>query len=196
MISTVLTDDCMNLNVEDGATGAQHLDGFLRSIEGRAYRITMMTVRDADEALDIVQEAMIKLVRRYGKRPSSEWPPLFYRILQNRTRDWHRRQNVRRKVINFFGRDEATNEEVIANAPGPVSDDPLGQLERDAAMASLETALGELPDRQREAFVLRNLEGMDVKQTAVAMGCSDGSVKTHYSRAIQRLRERLGDHWP
>lgn len=196
MFSTVLTDDGMDLSVEDReAVTVRRLDAFLKDIEGRAYRITLLQVRNADDALDIVQDAMIRLVRRYRNRPAEEWAPLFYRILQNGTRDWHRRQAVRRKVFSLFKRDDSEEEDAAARLPGPISDDPLGRLERDAAMQALAAALEELPARQREAFVLRNLEGLDVQQTAAAMGCSDGSVKTHYSRAVHRLREQLGEHW-
>jgi RNA polymerase sigma-70 factor (ECF subfamily) len=155
----------------------------------------MLQVRNADDALDIVQDAMIRLVRRYRNRPAEQWPPLFYRILQNGMRDWHRRQAVRRKVFSLFTRHDPETEDIAERMPGPASDDPLGRAQRDAAMQALDAALRNLPARQREAFVLRNLEGLDVQQTAVAMGCSDGSVKTHYSRAVHRLREELGEHW-
>ena len=196
MISSVLTADQMEARVAERSLGAQQqLEAFLREVEGRAYRITVMQVGDADEALDIVQDSMIRLARRYSNRSSEEWPPLFYRILQNRTRDYFRRNAVKRRIIGFFSRDEDAHEEQLANAPGPASDDPLNELERGSAMDALQAALGELPTRQREAFMLRNFEGLDVKETAAAMGCSDGSVKTHYSRAIARLREILGDDW-
>jgi RNA polymerase sigma-70 factor (ECF subfamily) len=195
MLATVLTDDGMNFGAEDRETvTAGRLDAFLADVEGRAYRIVLLQVRNRDDALDIVQEAMIRLVRRYRNRPEAEWAPLFYRILQNGTRDWHRRHAVRRRVFSLFSRD-VTDEDVVESVPGPASDDPLGHLERDGAMQALAAALGELPARQREAFLLRNLEGLDVQQTAAAMGCSDGSVKTHYSRAVHRLRAQLGEHW-
>jgi len=195
-LAIVLTDDGMNLGADDReVVSAGRLDAFLADVEGRAYRIVLLQVRNPDDALDIVQEAMIRLVRRYRNRPEDEWAPLFYRILQNGTRDWHRRQAVRRRVFSLFSRDNTAEEDVVERVPGPASDDPLGRLERDGAMQALAAALGELPARQREAFLLRHLEGLDVQQTAAAMGCSDGSVKTHYSRAVHRLRARLGEHW-
>ena len=172
------------------------MEAFLRDVEARAYRITLAHVRDPDEALDIVQEAMIKLVRRYAKRSADEWTPLFYRILQNKTRDWHRRQSVRRRVLGFFSRSESDDADALVEVAAPPEADPAGQLERDDAMQALEGALRELPVRQREAFMLRNFEGLDVAETASAMGCTQGSVKTHYSRAVQRLKKHLGDHWP
>lgn len=197
MICRTLTADSMDAQAVHGSAEVQRqMDLFLREVEGRAFRMTVMQVGNAEDALDIVQDAMIRLARRYAKRSRDQWPPLFYRILQNRTRDHFRRQAVRRRIMGFFSRDEDEHDEQLENAPGPASDDPLDALERGSAMQALEGALGELPVRQREAFMLRNLEGMDVRQTAAAMGCSDGSVKTHYSRALARLREILGEHWP
>jgi RNA polymerase sigma-70 factor (ECF subfamily) len=171
------------------------IEAFLREVETRAFRIALLNVRDRDEALDIVQDAMIRLVRRYAQRPSAEWRPLFYRILQNRIRDVQRRRSVRSRVLTFFGGVESEDEQdPLLAAPGPQSDDPLAQVAAGDAMRALEQALLMLPARQREAFVLRNFEGLDVLQTAAAMNCTEGSVKTHYSRAVHRLRELLKEH--
>ena len=171
------------------------IEAFLREVETRAFRIAVMNVRDRDEALDIVQDCMIRLVRRYSGRPSEEWRPLFYRILQNRIRDVQRRRTVRSRVLSFFGGLESDEEyDPIVAAPGPEADNPLDQVLAQDAMRALEQALLELPPRQREAFALRNFEGLDVAQTAVAMNCTEGSVKTHYSRAVHRLRELLREH--
>jgi RNA polymerase sigma-70 factor, ECF subfamily len=171
------------------------LEAFLKDVESRAFRIAMMTVRDADEALDIVQDAMIKLATKYARKPCDEWRPLFYRILGNRVRDWHRRQAVRGRIVSFFGGQEGEDYDPVAAASGAPSENPSEQLASGEAMAALEVALGALPVRQREAFMLRNFEELDVAQTAAAMGCSEGSVKTHHSRAVTRLRALLGDHW-
>lgn len=196
-ISNSLTADRMDARVAHRSLGMQQqLDVFLREVEGRAYRMTVMQVGDAEDALDIVQDAMIRLARRYSNRASEEWPPLFFRILQNRTRDFFRRQAVRRRIFGIFSRDGDAHDEQLANAPGPDSENPLDELERGTAMEALQAAVGQLPARQREAFMLRSFEGLDVAATASAMGCSDGSVKTHYSRAVARLREILGEHWP
>ena len=174
----------------------QQLNRFLAEVERRALRIAEIAVRDRDEALDLVQDAMIKLARRYAARDSAEWPPLFYRILQNGIRDWHRRRAVRNRVMVWFHRDSPEEEyALVAAAPDPAGRTPDEELANDEAMQSLERAVGELPTRQREAFMLRTFEGLDVAGTAVAMGCSEGSVKTHYSRAIHSLREVLGEHY-
>ena len=175
----------------------QQLNRFLAEVERRALRIAEIGVRDRDEALDLVQDAMIKLARKYGDRDSAEWPPLFYRILQNGVRDWHRRQAVRNRVMVWFGRGSQDDEDydLVAAAPDPIGRTPDEELANEEAMTSLEQAVRALPARQREAFMLRTFEGLDVAGTAVAMGCSEGSVKTHYSRAIHSLRDTLGVHY-
>jgi RNA polymerase sigma-70 factor (ECF subfamily) len=196
MQSAVLTLLPTDAAAEDPAADpAIELEAFLREVEARAYRIATLELRDADEALDAVQEAMIRLVTRYAHRPSAEWRPLFYRILKNRIRDGQRRRAVRGRIISYFGPRDATDFDPIAEAPAPAADDPLEATARGDAMQALGEALRVLPDRQREAFMFRNFEGLDVAQTAAAMGCSEGSVKTHYSRAAKRLRALLGDHW-
>ncbi len=175
----------------------RQLNQFLADVERRALRIAEISVRDRDEALDLVQDAMIKLVRNYADRNSDEWTPLFYRILQNTVRDWHRRQKVRNRVMVWFGRSAPGEDEYdpVAQAPDPAGRTPDEQLQTSDAMQQMERAVRELPARQREAFMLRTFEGLDVAGTAIAMGCSEGSVKTHYFRAVHSVREKLGDHW-
>lgn len=170
------------------------LERFLAGIERRAFRIAKLALRDHAEAEDAVQDAMIRLVRNYAGHPAEQWRPLFYRILQNRITDSQRRQKVRRAVMAWWPGGEADSE-----APDPVESavDPDGGpdavLEGEELLARIEAVLARLSGRQREAFLLRNFEGMDVAQTAVAMGCSEGSVKTHYFRALQALQEVLGE---
>ena len=168
-------------------------------MERRAFRIAQVALRSHEDAEDAVQDAMFQLAKRYADRPPGEWPPLFYRILQSRIRDCQRRRAVRNRVLSFFGgqRGEGDDElpDPIATAVDPSALDPREQVAQADAMAALENALRALPMRQREAFVLRILEGLDVAQTAQAMGCSEGSVKTHLSRAMHSLRESLGEHW-
>ena len=175
----------------------RQLNQFLAEVERRALRIAEIAVRDRDEALDLVQDAMIKLARNYAERPVEEWAPLFYRILQNAVRDWHRRQKVKNRVMVWFGRGKPTDDEydIVANTPDPAGRAPDDVLQTHEAMQRLEVSIHELPGRQREAFMLRTFEGLDVAGTAVAMGCSEGSVKTHYSRALHALRDKLGEHW-
>lgn len=171
------------------------LERFLADIETRALRMVSLSVGDRDAALDIVQDAMIRLVRRYADRPAGEWRPLFYRILSNRITDHQRRQMVRRRIMAWVGAgpDEA---DPLAELPDTRGLSPDRRLQQDQALGALEAGLAQLPSRQREAFLLRTLEGLDVADTARAMGCSEGSVKTHYFRAVHRLRALLGEHWP
>jgi RNA polymerase sigma-70 factor (ECF subfamily) len=185
---------------ETGARALQkdkQLDRFLAEVERRALRIAEIAVRDRDEALDLVQDAMIKLVRSYSGRNAAEWAPLFYRILQNGVRDWHRRQAVRNRVMVWKQKlkPDDVDYDVIASAPDPIGRSPDAELQNAEAMQDMEIAVHELPRRQQEAFMLRTFECLDVAGTAVAMGCSEGSVKTHYSRAVHALRDKLGEHW-
>jgi RNA polymerase sigma-70 factor, ECF subfamily len=138
---------------------------------------------------------MLQLARAYADRPAEEWKPLFYRILENRIRDMQRRRTVRGRVIAwlpFRGDEDEDEPDPIAQAPSP-DPPPARRLEIDETMQALEKALAALPRRQQQVFLLRSLEGLDVAETAVAMGCSEGSVKTHYFRALQALREQLGE---
>src|SRR3984957_12323078 len=174
------------------------LNQFLASVELKAYKIAQAGLRHQDDALDAVQDAMLQLARAYADRPAEEWKPLFYRILENRIRDMQRRRTVRGRVMAWlpFRRDEDEEEsDPIAQAPSPDLS-PVGVVENDEERPALDGALRGLPARQRQAFLLRNLEGLDVAQTARAMGCSEGSVKTHYFRALQALRQKLGDFAP
>jgi len=176
---------------------SRELDRFLAGVEKRAFKIAQIAVRDTDDALDIVQDAMLQLARRYAARPSEEWKPLFYRILNNRIRDCQRRRVVRSRIMAWLPvrrDDEDEAPDPIESAAGSeIAPSELAQI--DETLQALERALGELPARQQQAFLLRTLEGFDVAATAAAMGCSQGSVKTHYFRAVQMLRERLGEFW-
>jgi RNA polymerase sigma-70 factor (ECF subfamily) len=171
------------------------LEQFLASVEKRAFKIAQIGLRNDDDALDAVQDAMMKLVQSYASRNSEEWRPLFYRILANQIRDMQRRRTVRGRIMAWLpARDAEDDEEFdpIAQAPSPEAT-PAKRLELDEAIGVLETAVAELPPRQQQAFLLRNFEGLDVAETASVMGCSEGSVKTHYFRALETLRARLGE---
>jgi len=171
------------------------LEQFLASVEKRAFKIAQLGLRNDDDALDAVQDAMMKLVQSYATRDSEQWRPLFYRILANRIRDMQRRRTVRGRFLAWLPARDAEDEEEfdpIAQAPS-AEPTPARRIEIDEAIGVLETAVAELPPRQQQAFLLRNFEGLDVSETASAMGCSEGSVKTHYFRALETLRARLGE---
>src|ERR1700736_2502649 len=188
-----------DVELSDSPTNARSrsLNQFLAGVELKAFKIAQAALRHEDDALDAVQDAMLQLARAYADKPPEEWKPLFYRILENRIRDMQRRRTVRGRVIAwlpFRGEDEDDEIDPIAQAPSP-EPQPVRRLELDEAIGALERALGELPRRQQQAFLLRTLEGLDVADTATAMGCSQGSVKTHYFRAVQALRAQLGDFY-
>jgi RNA polymerase sigma-70 factor (ECF subfamily) len=171
------------------------LDQFLAGVEKRAFKIAQLALRNDDDALDAVQDAMMKLVSSYASRPSEEWKPLFYRILENRIRDMQRRRTVRGRIMSWLPMKQDEDDEEydpIAAAPS-MEPTPVRKLELEEAIGVLEAAIQRLPPRQQQAFLLRNFEGLDVNATAMAMGCSDGSVKTHYFRALEALRAELGE---
>lgn len=173
------------------------LDGFLAGIERRALRMAECALGNREDALDVVQEAMIQLCRKYAQRKQDEWRPLFYRILQNRIRDHYRRTAVRNRFRSWLrpgtGQDGTDGGPVDAmqTVADPVASQPDRLLQREAAMLRLQSVLLRLPQRQQQAFMLRVWEGMDVAETAAVMKCSTGSVKTHLARALQRVRGQL-----
>ncbi|MDT8398966.1 MAG: RNA polymerase sigma factor [Pseudomonadales bacterium] len=174
------------------------LDRFLNGIEKRAFRMAQIATGSREDAFDIVQDAMFKLVEKYGGRQAEEWGALFHCILQSRITDWHRRNNVRNRFRSWLGsgRDpEEAEEDPLQLFEDKAGRSPERLLQTGRTMAALETALGGLPRRQQQVFLLRVWEGLDVKETARAMSCTEGSVKTHYSRAVHALREKLGEHW-
>jgi RNA polymerase sigma-70 factor (ECF subfamily) len=159
----------------------------------------VFAVKDEEAALDIVQDSMMRLAEKYADRPAEELPMLFQRILQNAIRDWYRRSKVRSTWTSLFssfsGRDDDDEHDILetlateTDSNVPVS--PAAQLEQSQVLAAIEAAIEKLPTRQREAFLLRYWEEFDVAETAAAMGCSEGSVKTHCSRAVQALSNTL-----
>ncbi|MGH8132202.1 MAG: RNA polymerase sigma factor [Steroidobacteraceae bacterium] len=185
----------VDLTDPEDQTRSRALNQFLAGVELKAFKIAQAALRHEDDALDAVQDAMLQLARAYADRPAEEWKPLFYRILENRIRDLQRRRTVRGRVLAWLpsrGAEDDEEPDAIAQAPSP-EPQPLRRLELDEAVGALEKALGALPRRQQQAFLLRTLEGLDVAETAHAMGCSQGSVKTHYFRAVQALRGQLGE---
>lgn len=174
----------------------QAMDRFLAGVEQRAYAMTVMTVRNADDALDVIQDSMMTLATRYGQRPESEWPPLFFRILRNKTMDFLRRRNVKDRLFGFFRAHSDENTETVDpmdSLKAAIGDTPEMKHAMSGVRADLVAALATLPDRQREAFLLREVEGFEVSATARVMGCSESSVKTHYGRAVAKLRETMSE---
>ena len=176
---------------EQAAVDARRLELFLAGAERQALRRAEFATRHREDALDIVQDAMLQLARRYAQRPQAEWPLLFSRILTNGIRDWHRRRKLRQALFFWQPAGDESSADYIDSLPDPAGVDASEALARDQLLQRLQVALWQLPRRQREAFELRIWEGLDVDATAQAMGCSLGSVKTHLSRALHRLRDEL-----
>lgn len=173
-----------------------NMEDFLREVERRSFLMARIALGNEADALDAVQDTMLRLVQGYASRPPEEWRPLFYRILRNRITDFRRR----RKIESLFGvwrrTDEGEDEDPIAELPDPAGGDPERLVAGERRGQALMAALARLPERQQQAFMLRCWEGLSTIDTAEAMGCSEGSVKTHYFRALHTLRAQLEDHWP
>jgi len=177
----------------------KELNDFLKTADRRAFKRTVYMVRDEDAALDIVQDAMIRLAEKYFDRPAAELPLLFQRILSNATMDWFRRQKVRNAVFSnlsdFEGGDPGEDFDLLESletqegSMGALS--AADEVSRVQVLAAIEQEVAALPARQREAFLLRYWEELDVAETAAVMGCSEGSVKTHCSRAVHALAKTL-----
>lgn len=175
------------------------LSDFLKSVEKRAFKRTVFAVRDDDAALDIVQDAMIRLAEKYADRPVAELPLIFQRILSNATMDWFRRRKVRNATVRNFSDFESADtdadfdllETLEAFEGSMAAESASDSVQRAQILQLIEAEVAELPARQREAFLLRYWEELDVAETAVVMGCSEGSVKTHCSRAVHALAKAL-----
>ena len=177
----------------------QELSDFLKSVEKRAFKRSVYHVRNVESALDIVQDSMMKLAEHYGHKPVTELPLLFQRILSNCTLDWFRRQKTRNSIFSNLGDFEAVGEEgefdLLETLNVPSQSDQTESAEsatqRSQTLREIETEIEKLPARQREAFLMRYWEELNVAETATAMGCSEGSVKTHCSRAVLALSKAL-----
>lgn len=158
-------------------------------VEKKGYRIALLAVGQHADAIDILQDAMLKLVSHYSDKPSKDWKPLFYRILNNRITDFHRQQKL--KNMLFFWRnnnDEDSDEPLHESVADEKGEEPVKQLDKEMQQEDILRELEKLPLKQQQCFLLRSWEGLSVAQTADAMGCSQGSVKTHYFRAVQKLK--------
>jgi RNA polymerase sigma-70 factor, ECF subfamily len=177
----------------------KELSDFLKSVEKRAFKRAVYAVRDEDAALDIVQDTMIRLAEKYFDRPAAELPLLFQRILSNATMDWFRRQKVRNAVVKNFSEFEPAGgdgdfdilESLEVLGGSLASESASDSVSRAQILLAVEDEVAQLPARQREAFLLRYWEELDVAETAASMGCSEGSVKTHCSRAVHALAKAL-----
>lgn len=175
----------------------QRMDVFLKSVERQAYRIALIGTSQPADALDLVQDAMIKLVEKYAKKPEEQWKPLFYRILHNLIKDFHRKRSLRSRWFSWLVTDDDEgSEDPLHRYADPQEKGAEHQLQLSGTFAELEQALKDLPFRQQQVFLLRAWEELSVAETALVMKCSEGSVKTHYFRALERLRTKLGEHWP
>jgi RNA polymerase sigma-70 factor (ECF subfamily) len=178
---------------------AKELSNFLEGVERRAFKHALYMVRNEESALDIVQDAMIKLSEKYGDKEANELPPLFQRILQNTVLDFFRREKVRNTWVSLFSNITPNNQEddnfdlleSYADEGSQTSESTEQKLEREQVLNLIDGEIKKLPTRQREAFLMRYWEDMDVAETAIAMGCSEGSVKTHCSRATHTLAAAL-----
>ena len=188
--------------LSEGATdalGYSTIEEFLKFIERRAFHMARISTNNVDDAHDIVQDTMYKLVEKYADKAPADWKPLFYTILRSKTTDYYRRNAIRDKV--FPWRKPNSNEsddylETLINlSTSAGTDDPDSMLVRSERLQQLTSAIKQLPLRQQQAFMFRAWEGLSTLQTATAMGCTEGSVKTHYSRAMKRLRALLGDYY-
>jgi len=174
------------------------LSYFLESVERRAFKQAMFAVREEESALDIVQDSMLKLAEKYGDKPAEELPMLFQRILQNTIRDYYRRSKVRSMwttVLSALTPDDEEDYDLLESLEveekSVLANTPEGALSQAQTLSAIEQEIEKLPARQREAFLMRYWEDMDVAETAAAMGCSEGSVKTHCSRATHALAAAL-----
>jgi RNA polymerase sigma-70 factor, ECF subfamily len=172
------------------------MESFLAEIESRAFRMAHFATGNREDALDIVQDAMIKLVQKYSAHEKASWKPLFYSILESRILDWHRRQQVRNRFRSWLHLDseDGESEDTLEKQADESYVMPDAKLQDTQFMQSLNHALSSLPIRQQQVFLLRLWEGMDISDTAKAMQCSESSVKTHYARALEKLRDILKDH--
>ncbi len=182
-------------NVVNTLDNREALNRFLASVEKRAFRMAEIATGDHDHALDIVQDAMLSLVKNYSHKDEAEWGPLFHRILQSKIRDWYRRSRTRNSVFSWLRSIKDDNgddtDDPIQRAADTVTLKPDSSASNEQLMSIALNAIRQLPLRQQQAFMLRAWEGLDVKETARAMGCSQGSVKTHYSRATRALKQNL-----
>ena len=195
-ISTYIFQGLLKSGMDRQRQNESNIELFLQQRERRAYTMAFVSVRHREDALDIVQDSMLKFVAKYAGKSPSEWAPLFYRVMQNQIKDWQRRSFVRNKWRVWFNSSAEDSAQTLEEMQDHTAKDPLQSFAQNTAMQTLVDALALLSKRQQQVFLLRAWEGMDVKDTAKVMGLSEGSIKTHYSRAVHALRTHLEGHWP
>jgi RNA polymerase sigma-70 factor (ECF subfamily) len=176
------------------------MEAFLKSVEKKAFRIIQIATGGADDALDILQESMMAFVRNYSNKNESEWRPLFYKVVQNKIRDWLRKEKLKRLFFFSMPAHQQEESEIMADpidtAPDLQTANPLTGAKTSQAIAKLDIILKQLPRREQQVFLLRAWEGLSTSETATAMKCTEGTVKTHYFRALSKLKEELKGVWP
>ena len=172
----------------------QQLDQFLARFETEAYKVSLVITQNREDALEVVQDSMLKLVQKYSHKSADEWRLLFFRILQNRLRDYQRRQQVK-KFFHFGSAKAEQDAQEIEQVSDPTPTSPENRLHSALALGHIQQALSGLPLRQRQVFLLRAWQEFSTRETAFALSISEGSVKTHYKRAIDHLRSQLGEHY-
>ena len=186
--------DVPTTTADSSESTEQRLRVFIKQVSGRALVMMETATGHHDVARDLVQESFIALHQKYASRPSSEWTPLFYRILNNRLMDWHRQETRRQKRFAWFKPvvvDDESELDVSLLVEDEQNINPAELLSQQFTLQEIQKAIARLPLRQQQAFLLRAWENLDTKTTASVMDCSEGSVKTHYHRAIQTLRSHL-----
>ena len=171
------------------------LDGFLAENESQAYKMAFALTHHRDDALELVQDSMLKLVQKYRHKPPEEWRLLLFRILQNCIRDFHRKQGLRKFVQMFVPGNSGTNHDCKEQCLPSTDPTPAAALQQIATLETIQAALESLPLRQQQTFLLRAWLEFNTQETAFALSISEGSVKTHYNRARQRLQNILGEQY-
>lgn len=172
------------------------MEDFFRSIERQAFRISLFACSNREDALDLVQDSMCSFISKYSGKAQSEWKPLFYKILQNKIRDLYRKRSIRSRWQALTGvTSDEDNTDLMEKLEDKKGLNPEQETQNMQAIERLQIELKLLSLKQQQVFLLRAWEGMSISETALAMGCSEGAIKSHYSRATERLRKKLGKYW-
>ncbi len=177
------------LNKVEGQPSYANLEQFFIAVQRKAYTMAYMSVSHQHEALDIVQDAMEKMLRSYAKKPSHEWRALFFRVLHNQIVDWYRKNAIKNKL--FFWQRAQEDVDMLEQVAATSEYAPEDQVTAEQSQQQILTVLKQLPIRQKQCFMLRQWQGLSTKETAEIMGCSEGCVKTHLHRAVKALEQAI-----